>query len=251
MNYKLNKRLNELSKVLQNKSDCLALLALGSCAELDRQDEWSDLDFFVIVEDAKQLNYLENLDWLEACAPLAYSFRNTIDGHKIMWDDGVYAEYAVFEMHMLPKIPFTTGLIMFKKEGVELSESSFIPMPNLHQDIDYAVNEILTNLYVGLSRYHRGEILSAFKLIQVHAIDRVLSMADKLYVSRFENEDAFALDRRVEIRHPELCSLFTLSLLGYSQVLQSAKVLLEYLKSITELNPMMVNEIEKLINLSK
>jgi len=181
MNNKLNLRLKKLSEVLKDKSDCLALLALGSCAELDRQDEWSDLDFFVIVEEGKQENYLENLEWLEACAPLAYSFRNTMDGHKIMWNDGVYAEYAVFEVHMLPKIPFTTGLFMFKKEGVELSESSFIPMPNLHQEIDYAVNEILTNLYVGLSRYHRGEVLSAFRLIQVHAIDRILSMADKLH----------------------------------------------------------------------
>jgi lincosamide nucleotidyltransferase B/F len=251
MNDKLNKRMNELSNVLQNKSDCLALLALGSCAELDRQDEWSDLDFFVIVEEGKQRNYLENLEWLEACAPLAFSFRNTIDGHKIMWNDGAYAEYAVFEMNMLPRIPFTTGMFMFKKEGVELSESSSIPMPNLHQDIDYAVNEILTNLYVGLSRYHRGEILSAFRLIQVHAIDHVLSMADKLYTPKLENEDVFALNRRAELRHPELCTLFTHSLLGYSHVPHSAKVILEYLKSITNPNQMMVNEIERLINLTK
>jgi hypothetical protein len=244
-------RLKKLSEVLKDKSDCLALLALGSCAELDRQDEWSDLDFFVIVEKGKQGNYLENLEWLEACAPLAYSFRNTMDGHKIMWNDGVYAEYAVFEVHMLPKIPFTTGLFIFKKEGVELSESSFIPMPNLHQDIDYAVNEILTNLYVGLSRYHRGEVLSAFRLIQVHAIDRILSMADKLYQPRLENDDAFALERRIEIRHPELFTLFTQSILGYNQLPQSAKIILEFIKDITELNPMMVREIERLINLKK
>jgi len=251
MNNKLDARLKKLSEVLKNKPDCLALLALGSCAELDRQDEWSDLDFFVIVEEGKQVNYLENLDWLEACAPLAYSFRNTIDGHKIMWDDGVYAEYAVFEVHMLPRIPFTTGLFMFRKEDVELSESSFIPMPNLHQDIDYAVNEILTNLYVGLSRYHRGEHLSAFRLIQVHAIDRILSMADNLHRPRLEDEDAFALDRRIEMRHPELCTLLTQSIIGYSQIPMSAKSILEFIKNISDLNPLMVREIERLINLKK
>jgi hypothetical protein len=140
---------------------------------------------------------------------------------------------------------------MFKKEGIELSESSFIPMPNLHQDIDYAVNEILTNLYVGLSRYHRGEVLSAFRLIQVHSIDRILSMADKLYHPRLENEDTFGLERRIEIRHPELCTLFTRSILGYDQLPQSAKIILEFIKGITELNPMMVHEIERLIYLKK
>jgi hypothetical protein len=76
-------------------------------------------------------------------------------------------------------------------------------------------------------------------------------MADKLYRPRLEDEDAFALDRRVEIRHPELCTLFTQSILGYNQLPQSAKIILEFIKDITELNPLMVHEIERLIYLKK
>ena len=90
MNTKLENRLSKLSEVLSIKEDCLGLLALGSCAEIERLDEFSDLDFFVIVREDKQKDYLNNLDWLAECAPLRYVFRNTVDGYKIMWEDGIY-----------------------------------------------------------------------------------------------------------------------------------------------------------------
>lgn len=246
MNQKLQDRLIQLSNILSQREDCLGLLALGSCADMDRMDQWSDLDFFVLVDKGKQLSYLNNLDWLEACAPLAYVFRNTIDGHKIMWEDGIYAEYAVFGYDQMSHIPFSKGTFIFKKNGFELTDTPHIDYPVLSQSTDYAINEILTNLYVGLSRYHRGEHLSAFRLIQVHAIDRILSMHRVKDAGTYDN---FSLDRRVESIHPELISVLNQSILGYTHTVESAKVILNYIKTITELNPMMVHEIERLINL--
>jgi hypothetical protein len=60
----------------------------------------------------------------------------------------------------------------------------------------------------------------------------------------------FALERRIELRHPELIEVFNTSLLGYKYIPVSAQILLDYIKTITELNPMMVIEIERLIKLS-
>jgi lincosamide nucleotidyltransferase B/F len=250
MNEKLNQRLHQLSEILRNKPTCLGLLALGSCAQQERFDEWSDLDFFVMVEEGSQESYLSDLDWLQACAPLAYVFRNSRDGHKIMWEDGIYAEYAVFEPKMMTDIPFTAGKFIFKKDGFMMSEAPFVPMPNSHQEVDYAVNEILTNLHVGLCRFHRGELLSAFMIIQVHAIDQLLTMADNLNQPQTDNEDYFAIERRVEQRHPELVEVLSHSILGYHQSLQAAQVILDYLKTISPLNPKMVSKIEHLIQIS-
>ncbi len=250
MNEKLNQRLNQLSEVPQNKPSCLGLLALGSCAQQERLDEWSDLDFFVIVEQGNQDAYLSNPDWLQACAPLAYIFRNTKDGHKVMWEDEIYAEYAIFEPQMMKDISFTQGKFIFKKEGFIMSESPCVPMPHPHQDIDYAINEILTNLYVGVCRFHRGEFLSAFMIIQVHAIEQLLSMADNLFQPKTDNEDLFAIERRVEQRYPELVDILSHSILGYHQSLNAAQVILDYLKTISQLNPIMVHKIENLIQLS-
>jgi len=250
MNTKLTQRLEELADSLKKRQTCIGLLALGSNAELERLDEWSDLDFFVFVEKDCQSLYLANLDWLEECGPLSYVFRNTKDGHKIMWEDGVYAEYAVFELDMMDDIPYSKGTFIFKRDGVNLSESSLLPLPNPYQTIQYASNEILTNLYVGLLRYHRGEVLSAFRLIQVHAIDRIIAMSHLIYPSQSEHVDLFALERRVEKRHPKLVELFNKSILGYEHILVSAQIILDYIKTITELNPMMVKEIERLIKLT-
>ena len=246
MNEKLYNRLIQLSNILSQREDCLGLLALGSCADIDRMDQWSDLDFFVIVEKDKQESYLNNLNWLELCAPLAYVFRNTKDGHKIMWEDGIYAEYAVFEYDQMENIPFSKGQFIFKKNGYNFTDSPNVDYPVLSQSTDYALNEILTNLYVGLLRYHRGELLSACRLIQVHALDRILSMHRDIDNTKY---DMFSLERRIEFNHPELSELLNRSVLGYSHIIESAQVLLDYIKTITDLNPMMVREIERLINL--
>jgi len=251
MNKKLINRLNSLADSLRKRNDCLGLLALGSCAEQERLDEWSDLDFFVFVEKGCQTSYLSNLDWLKECAPISFVFRNTKDGHKILWEDGVYAEYAIFEIDMMSNIPYSKGSFIFKRDGVELSESSTLLMPNPYQTIEYATNEILTNLYIGLLRYHRGEVLSSFRLIQVHAIDRILAMAHHLNPNQSVQVDLFALERRIEQRHPELIELFNNSLLGYKHIPASAQIILDYIKTITELNPMMVDEIERLIKLTE
>jgi hypothetical protein len=60
--------------------------------------------------------------------------------------------------------------------------------------------------------------------------------------------DKFSYDRRVEFNHPELVPLLESSILGYSNIIESSRSILEYIKTITELNPMMVHEIERLID---
>lgn len=251
MNDALIQRLDALKTSLEKREDCLGLLALGSCADQARLDEYSDLDFFVLVEEGKQEAYLNNLDWLSDCGPLAFVFRNSIDGHKIMWQDGIYAEYAIFEASRMPDIAFTPGKFLFKKEGLDVSSHPIKPLPNHHQSIDYALNEILTNLYVGLSRYHRGEKLAAFRLIQVHAIDRLLAMIDEIETPKTNNEDAFALDRRIEQRHPGLSEFFSQSMQGYDHSVEVAQYILSYLHTLTILNTKMTSEIIRLIKLKK
>ena len=43
----------------------------------------------------------EHLDWLAAAA--AYAFQNTADGYKVLYEDGIFCEYAVFEPRELAR----------------------------------------------------------------------------------------------------------------------------------------------------
>ena len=103
-------RLDELGRVLAARGDAIALLGLGSVgADLGRLDDHSDLDFFVVVEDGAKPGYLADIDWLEALGPIAFEFENTVDGRKVLFEDGIYAEYAVFTLAELAGAAYTAG----------------------------------------------------------------------------------------------------------------------------------------------
>jgi hypothetical protein len=247
MNDKLQNRLSDLGKYLYVLDSSVALLALGSCAETSRMDEYSDLDFFVIVKEGFKAEFLIDLVWLESITPLAYSFRNTIDGYKVMWKDGIYAEFAIFELHELPTIAYSPGRFIFKKKGYELSNEPTRKIQELRQhDLSYALNEILTNLYVGLGRYRRGEILSAHRLICVHAVDRYLSILPLLDEPTDALIDPFALDRRVEFRHPMMKSKLSSFVKDYDHVLEAAQAMVDELQKISSMNETLLLEINKL-----
>ncbi len=106
-------RLDEIGQSLAQSGHALALLGLGSVGdELHRLDEYSDLDFFAIVEPGYKRRYIENLDWLSTLCPIAYHFQNTHDGHKLLFADGIFCEFAVFEPQELQSIPFAAGRIV-------------------------------------------------------------------------------------------------------------------------------------------
>ena len=103
-------RLDDLGRVLADRGDALALIGLGSVgADLARLDDHSDLDFFVVVEDGAKPRYLADIDWLEAVGPIAFDFANTVDGRKVLFDDGLYAEYAVFTLAELADAAYAVG----------------------------------------------------------------------------------------------------------------------------------------------
>ena len=178
---RLLERLDELALVLAERGDALALIALGSVGrDVDRLDDHSDLDFFVITEGAAKQRYLEQIDWLEAVSPVGYSFVNTADGRKVLFSDGLYAEYAIFTVDELGEASFPPGRLVWSRAdapaGLDCVGSR--PDPTPYDSPEFQVNEALTNIYVGLHRDARGERLAGSRLIQTHAVDRLLTLLD-------------------------------------------------------------------------
>lgn len=87
----LLQRLDEIGQSLKDSNQALALLALGSCGtERERLDQYSDLDFFVIVKDGYKQLYIQDLTWLSKIEPIAFHYQNTVDGHKVLFEDDVF-----------------------------------------------------------------------------------------------------------------------------------------------------------------
>jgi hypothetical protein len=242
-------RLTEIGRSVAESGHAMALIGLGSVGEdTQRLDDYSDLDFFLVVESGFKQRYVDNLDWLSVVAPLAYHFRNTADGCKVLYSDGVFCEFAVFEPSELPHIPFAPGRIVWKGDGVDGSIS--IPVSNPRSPdkhgTEWMLGEALTNLYVGLCRYRRGEKLSAARLVQQVAVDRILDIVESQRNTSAAEKDPFSSERRIELRYPELGSLLPGFMQGYDRTPESAEAILDHLCSEHAVNEALECEIRRL-----
>lgn len=228
---KLLARLDEIGRAVAATGKALAVIGLGSVGlERERLDEYSDLDFFVIVQAGHKPEFVENLSWLSVPAPLAYAFRNTADGYKALYEDGIFCEFAVFEEAELSHIPFAAGAFVWKHEAAaaDLHRPKLpTPQPHTHSP-EWLLGELLTNLYVGVARYRRGEKLSAMRFVQNYAVDRLI---DLLARTDSVGRDVFSPERRLEAREPELAQHLPTFLQGYERTPESALALLAFVES--------------------
>jgi hypothetical protein len=245
---RLMERLDALGAVLAARGDALGLLGLGSVGvDRGRLDEHSDLDFFVIVDDGAKQRYLESIDWLEAVAPVVYSFENTVDGRKVLFADGVYAEYAVFTLDELAAIPYSPGRMVWRRDDAPSGLESHGPAPGpAPVTATHQLNEALTNLYVGLHRELRGERLAASRLIQVHAVDRLIAFLDLTGAGSGPPQDRFASDRAVEQRFTEAVLPLAAILRGYDGNAAAAIAILDVLTARADVDPTLAAAIRTL-----
>jgi len=235
-------RLDEIGKALAQQPSALALIGLGSVGlERSRLDQFSDLDFFVIVKTGSKPHYLNDLRWLTDIAPVAYFFANTVDGYKLLYQDGVFCEFAVFDEAELKTAVFSPGKVVWKAQGV--AENIGIPQraskPRQPPSTEWLIGEAVTNLYVGLGRDQRGERLSAMRFIQNYAVDRILELAETVEAVASIDADQFNLERRYEQRVPAMSTVLPELLQGYARNRESALAALAYLERHFAINPAM------------
>ncbi len=170
-----------------------------------------------------------------------------------MFEDSIYGEFAIFEERELESASYSGGRIVWKhpsydSESILKSKSDFPGTKS--PSLDHVVNEALTNLYVGLGRYARGEKLSASRFVESYAINGLLSV---LYLLEPEVDfypDKFGNERRVEKRFPQFSSRIGNMLQGYDKVPDSAIHILNYLEEIYPVNAKLSSEIRRLANMS-
>jgi hypothetical protein len=242
-------RLDELAAELARRGDARALLGLGSVGvDLERLDDHSDLDFFVIVDDGAKQRYLGDVGWLDAVHPLAFSFANTVDGRKALWADGLFAEYAVFTLGELDGIPYSPGRVVWRRD--DTPESIAVPALPAPQpgtsSLEWLVGEATTNLFIGLHRFRRGERLSGMRFVQVFVVDSVLAIAGRLGLASAPQQDVFAVERSAERRLPSDVVPLASMTQGYDRTPESALASLAWLEQHVDVHPALAAEIRRL-----
>ena len=246
---RLLRRLDELGDVLARRGDALALIGLGSVGvDLARLDDHSDLDFFVIVEEEAKQRYLDSLDWLDELAPVDFSFPNSVDGRKVLFADGLFAEYAVFTLKELRTMSYPPGRMVWRRDDAPegLEQARRMPEPPAHEDAEFQVNEALTNLYVGLHRDARGERLNGARLIQYWAVNRLLWFLELTEPGTGSRQDVFVIERGVEKRFGRDVLPLADMIPGYEHNREAALVILDWLEAHADVHPTLAAEIRRL-----
>lgn len=240
-------RMYDLVESIKKDPNILCLLGLGSMSETNRLDNFSDMDFFLIVKEGTKETYLSDLSWL-AVKTIVFSFKNSDDGHKVMFEDGVFAEFAIFTELEIQQARFSKGLVYYKKDGFneDLIRPRFEPKKRII-NVDYHVNEALSNILIGLKRAKRGELSSATTFIQSYAYELVLGLFTKVFKESVVQIDPFVLERRIENRFIESNDWIANMRQGYLRNKESAQTILKFLMKYFNPNHAMVDEIEKLI----
>jgi hypothetical protein len=238
----------DLSNFVKKHDEVRCLLGLGSISEKKRLDEYSDIDFFLIVENGEKERFINQLDWLEV-EPLVYTFRNTKDGYKALYHDGVFAEFAVFDEEEMKTARFTGGTVYYHKDDfdLELVNPKFEPK-HKEVNVDFNVNEAMTNLYIGLLRDLRGEKSSAMTFIQSYAYGLVIELFPKVFKEEKGSVDPYVFERRIEHRFPNQKDLLGSMRQGINNNKLSAKSILNFLESNFRVNSFFAEMIKKLIS---
>lgn len=240
-------RMNAIGDVIRQMDHTLAVLALGSIGvDIDRLDAYSDLDFFVIVEDHYKNHLIENLEWLERVSPIGFCFRNTKDGYKVIFKDGIYAEFAVFSRSEVKGVVQNQARLIWKKEGYEdetllIKKNSKTEETHNPKDLLY---EALTNLYVGLNRALRGEKLSGQRFIEGYALDHIIQYMRILF--KTDEKDIFSPERRFEMHYPEIQIVLSKMLSGYNHLHVSAESILTWINSEIKIDTFLYHILEEL-----
>jgi len=242
-------RLDAIAAGFRERGDAIAVLGLGSVGtDLERLDDHSDLDFFAVVDDGAKERYLTDLAWLDDVGAVVYSFDNSVDGRKVLWADGLYAEYAIFTLDELRAGSYAGARVVWARDDapadIDRAGRPFAPSP--YERPEYQVGEALTNLYVGLHRELRGERLAATRLIQTHAIDRLLTYLDLTGTASRPRQDPFAVERGAERRFGHEALPLASMLPGYERNREAALAILDWLEGRTEVSAALAAEIRAL-----
>lgn len=193
----------------RDNNHIIGLVVLGSMADTNRADEWSDHDFWLVTVADYQEHYRAHWEWLPQSQDIVYGFRETAHGVKILYKSGHLLEYAVFDESELRLTRANAYRVLLDKSDIAIQmkqvadATNSLPTPSEQR----LWGDLLTHLQVGCGRYARGETLSGHLFVKTYAVQDALH----LFIRYTPAEAVMAIDsldpwRRVHQVYPDLAA---------------------------------------------
>jgi hypothetical protein len=197
-----------LQQRLQREEQVFALIALGSMAEPQRADEWSDHDFWVVAASGKAEELLADLSWLPHAEQILVPIRQAPCYYTVLYADGHVAEFAIFTPETMLNGKLSAYRVLFDRLGLSRNLQQITCQSQAHPSESRALalmHNFLVTLLTGAGRAGRGEMLSSDKYTIYLAVDLLLELF-RQYIPTEQPALVDPLDawRRCEIIYPEL-----------------------------------------------
>ncbi|RCW60370.1 MULTISPECIES: hypothetical protein [Halanaerobium] len=225
----------ELSQNLKSEADVIGLLALGSMAEKDHDpDLWSDHDFSIIVKAGNQDKYIDKLFWLPEEYEAVFTYKEAANSRKIILKNMHLIEYAVFTLEDLKKLKINSYRLLIDKNGIsdyiEEIKNETSRTSKLLTENKVLLGNLLTDLFIGIGRYKRGEKISAHYFIKEKGLKQLLLLIEKNIdnneIDNLDNLDPF---RRFEYNYPDLALM--INQIIDAEIISAAENILEFLQA--------------------
>jgi hypothetical protein len=221
----------QMVQKLKPLPDALGLMFAGSAADLSRVDQYSDQDFYLIVNNGTAESFRQNLSWLPRHEEIILSPRETAHGLKVLYRNGTMLEFAVFEIgelstHLAPK----DNRVVFDRGGVQeiIHDITHKQTNDFDPETEYQL--FLTLLHIGIGRIKRGEIIAGSQHIKGYALNHLLGLIRHYEPANIDSSDALNRYRRFESDFPKLGA--KLGTLVEGESLECAKGMIEIADSL-------------------
>lgn len=197
--------LDALTATARVDPDIVGLVGMGSTAERDRVDEWSDHDFALLTVPGAGERYRDRLDWLPGAEEIALRVREPHGGMKVIYDDGRVLEFGITDLAGLAGWHANAYDVLYDAGGVAAAMANVAarPLPTGVPDDERDVGLVLTQLFIGVGRARRGELLSAGNSIRSEAVAYLLPvLGRRIPATGVERLDTLDPRRRFEQAHP-------------------------------------------------
>ena len=185
----------------------IGLVAVGSMAERGRRPvEWSDHDFWVVAADEAVTGIRDDQSWLPDAERIVLAYVETEHGRNVIYDDAHLIEYAVFRHDELESTKVNDYRVLVDKADLEARVAA-ISRTTAGEPVeaDTTFGRFVGQLVIGLTRYGRGELLSAESMINKWAMENLLILLGRIVPPETEAPlDNLDPRRRFESAFPAL-----------------------------------------------
>ncbi|MGR0319002.1 hypothetical protein [Agromyces sp. ZXT2-3] len=206
--------LTRVESGLDGRAGVVGLVGMGSTAERDRVDEWSDHDLAVITRDGSQDEFRAAAAWLPDPERIALEVHEHHGGAKVVYDDGHVVEYGVASLDELTGWAANAYEVRLDCGGVVEAMAVVAAKPvQIAPDVQRDLGVVLTVALIGVGRARRGERLSANTLIRGALVDALVrAITAGLEPSDGSRPDSLDAVRRFESAQPAIAKRIDLLL---------------------------------------